>query len=134
MTFLHWGCDMKHEQESTSRIRRGALGVRACLGIVVTIGSAACAPSPNPTHQTVEYYRANREAREARLAECANDPGTLGKTPDCVNARQAGSLESIGSLRDLPPLQLPHTTGQSGSSPADDVSKRGNKDRPDQVR
>lgn len=50
------------------------------------------------------------------LAECANDPGTLRNTPDCVNARQAGSLESIGSLRDLPPLQLSTERGEAGES------------------
>lgn len=103
------------------RIRRGAFGARTCLGIVVTVGSAACAPQPNPTHQTVEYYRANRDAREAKLAECANDPGTLRNTADCVNARQAGSLESIGSLRDLPPLQLSTDRDESGRSPQKEV-------------
>jgi hypothetical protein len=112
---------MNYEQKLI-RIRRGARGVRLCLGIVVTIGSAACAPSPDPTHQTVEYYRANREAREARLAECSNDPGMLAKTPDCVNAREAGKLESIGSLRDLPPMQLPTGREPSGESQSD-VSK-----------
>jgi len=80
--------------------------MRWCLGIVVTISAAACVPSPNPAHQTVEYYRANREAREARVAECANDPGALGKTPDCINAKQAAQIEDIGNLRDLPPMGL----------------------------
>lgn len=88
------------------RVRRGARGGRLYLGIVVTISAAACAPSPDPTHQTVEYYQANPEAREAKVAECANDPGALGKTPDCVNARQAAAIEGIGSLRDLPPMGL----------------------------
>jgi hypothetical protein len=109
------------------RIRRGAFGARICLGIVVTVGFAACAPPPNPTHETVDYYRANRDAREAKLAECANDPGTLRNTPDCINARQAGSLESIGSLRDLPPLQLSTDRNESGGSPqkeADGNSQR----------
>lgn len=77
--------------------------------MIITIAAAACAPAPEPTHQTVEYYRANREAREAIVAECANDPGSLGKTPDCINAKQAASIEGIGNLRDLPPLNLPET-------------------------
>lgn len=97
---------MNTKQQSIRSIRHGARGVRWCLGIVVTISTAACAPSPNPTHQTVEYYRANREAREARVAECANDPGALGKTPDCINAKQAAQIEDIGNLRDLPPMGL----------------------------
>jgi hypothetical protein len=89
--------------------------------MIVTIAAAACAPAPEPTHQTVEYYRANREAREAKVAECANDPGELGKTPDCINAMQAAQLESIGSLRDLPPMGLVPDKKQ-GSSSARDAS------------
>lgn len=100
---------MTTKQQSIRRIRHGARGVRWCLGIVVTISSAACAPSPEPTHQTVEYYRTNRDAREAKLAECANDPGALGQTPDCINARQA-ARQDVKSLRDLAPLDLPGAT------------------------
>lgn len=111
---------MNIKQQSIRSIRHGAQGVRWCLGIVVIIGSAACAPSPEPPHQTVEYYRANREAREARVAECANDPGVLGKTPDCINAKQAAQIEGIGNLRDLPPMGLlkdaEDKSGQTGSS------------------
>lgn len=87
------------------RIRHRAKGAQWCLGIVVAIGAAACAPSPEPTHQTVEYYRANKDAREAKLVECGNDPGALGQTPDCINAKQAARMD-VKSLRDLPPLDL----------------------------
>lgn len=109
---------MTTNQQSIRRIRHGARGVRWCLGIVVTISAAACAPSPSPTHQTVEYYRANREAREARVAECANDPGALGRTPDCINAKQAAQIEDIGNLRDLPPMGL-LKDAEEGSDQAD---------------
>ena len=95
------------------RVRRGAHGGRLYLGIVVTISAAACAPSPDPTHQTVEYYRTNREARAAKMAECANDPGALGKTPDCINAHRAEQMDAK-RLRDLPPMGL-----------ARDLEKRG---------
>lgn len=103
------------------RIRHGAKGARWCLGIVVTISIAACAPSPNPTHQTVEYYRANPGAREAKLTECANDPGALGQTPDCVNAKQAARMD-VKSLRDLPPLDL--SGGASKEPPRKDDAQR----------
>lgn len=109
---------MTAKQHSIRRIRHGARGVRWCLGIVVTISSAACAPSPDPTHQTVEYYRANREAREAKVAECANDPGALGKTPDCINAKQAAAIEGLGSLRDMKPLGLSKERAGSTREPA----------------
>jgi hypothetical protein len=119
-------------------IRHDARGVRWCLGIAVTIGSAACAPSPDPMHQTVDYYVENREARQARLAECANDPGALGQTPDCINARQAAALESIGSLRDLPPMQLPTPPRQSDSTHSNDARNSslsdGDKDKRHEIR
>lgn len=108
---------MKHEQGSIKQIRRGAFGVRACLGIVVTIGSAGCAPSPNPTHQTVDYYRANPDARKEMLAKCENDPGALGRTPDCINALQAKRIdEPMKSLRDLPPLGLVPNEEKGGTN------------------
>lgn len=109
---------MTNKEQGIPQLRHGARSVRWCLGIVVTIGSAACAPSPEPTHQTVDYYRTNRDAREAKLAECANDPGALGQTPDCINARQAARLD-VKSLRDLAPLDLPGAAPNDGRSDAD---------------
>jgi len=88
-------------------------GARWCLGTVTIVGIAACSPTPEPVHQTVEYYRANREVREARVAECANDPGTLGKTADCVNAKQAAQIEGIGNFGDLPPMGLLKDAGKA---------------------
>lgn len=107
---------MNYEQKMIG-IRRGVRGVRLCLGIVVTIGSAACTPSPDPTHQTVDYYRANKDARQAMVARCENDPGALGQTPDCINARQAAKLEDRPkSLRDLPPMGLSNQDNASGTN------------------
>lgn len=91
------------------RFRRGARRVRQCLGIVVTISSAACAPSPDPVTHTVAYYREHTEARDAKVVVCSDDPGALGRTADCVNALEASRIEGIGSMRDLPPLGLPTT-------------------------
>lgn len=118
---------MNTKQQSIRGIRHGAQGVRWCLGIVVTIGAAACAPSPEPTHQTVEYYRTNRDAREAKLAECANDPGALGQTPDCINARQAARLD-VKSLRDLAPLDLPGAAPNEAQRESD--ARRSGAERP----
>jgi len=87
--------------------RHGAQRVRRCLGIVVTLGTAACAPSPDASGHSVEYYREQSAEREARLAECVNEPGGIGRSRDCSNAREAARIEGVGSLRDLPPLDLP---------------------------
>jgi hypothetical protein len=56
---------MNTKKQSIRSIRHGARGVRWCLGIVVTIGAAACAPSPEPTHQTVLPHEPGRATGEA---------------------------------------------------------------------
>jgi hypothetical protein len=90
------------------RFRPGARHVRIGLGIAVTVLSAAgCAPVPNHAHYTVEEYLKDPRLRSAALARCANDPGSLSHTADCVNARQAEGIAGVGSLRNLPPLKLP---------------------------
>jgi hypothetical protein len=83
------------------------LGSRQSLGVVVTLLLlAGCAPTPEPA-PPVSYYREHAEEREDLLKRCADDPGVLGKTPQCANAREAGRIESRGSVRDLPRLRLP---------------------------
>ena len=98
------------------KIRPGAQLARICLGIVVSVGAAvSCAPAPDRAH-TVPYYREHANEREAALERCADDPGALGQQPDCVNAREAARLEGVGSLRDLPPLDLPAERKASNES------------------
>jgi hypothetical protein len=90
------------------KFRPGAQCLRLCLGFVVTaISAVACAPAPDRARHTVEEYRQHPELRKPEFDRCVNDPGSLGTTPDCVNAREAERLEGVGSLRTLPPLQLP---------------------------
>lgn len=90
------------------RFRPGARSVRFCLGIIVTFLSAAgCAPAPDRALHTVEEYKANPTLRQAMLARCGNDPGSLGPSADCVNVREAEKSLDVGNLRTLPPIQLP---------------------------
>ena len=67
---------------------------------------AGCTREPEWRSHTVEDYRADKTLRHEVFKKCVNDPGTLGKTPDCINAREAERLESIGSLRDSGPIGL----------------------------
>jgi len=79
-----------------------------CLGFVVTALSAAgCAPAPDRATHTVEDYTRDAQLRREELARCTADPGSLGKSADCVNVREAERRVGIGSLRNLSPLQLP---------------------------
>jgi hypothetical protein len=109
------------------RFRHGAQRRRMSVGTVVTLlGTAACAPSPDQAHHTVEDYRANATLRTTVLAQCANDPGTLHEHPDCKNAKLAEVLEGVGSFRHLPPLDLPPVVpgvNDRGSPPAHDQNR-----------
>jgi hypothetical protein len=106
------------------KFRPGVQQVRRCLGLVVTIASAAgCAPVPDRATHTVEEYRRDAQLREGEFLRCANDPGSKGSSPDCVNAREAERLEGLGSLRSLAPLALPSPKENSNSSPHDSKTR-----------
>lgn len=75
------------------------------VGLVLTL-LYGCSPGPDVARHTVAEYRADAELRREVFAQCTNDPGTLAETPDCVNAREAERLESLGSLRNQPPVGL----------------------------
>jgi len=75
---------------------------------VVTLAIASCSRQPESASHTVADYRGNPDLRREQLARCTNDPGTLGQTPDCINAREAGRLEENYSIRGVPPVQLPN--------------------------
>ena len=77
------------------------------LAIVTALALTGCTQEQQPAQHTVAEYRANADLRREEFARCTNDPGTLGKTPDCINAREAQRQADIGSVRDTPPLQLP---------------------------
>ena len=65
-----------------------------------------CSPEPPKAEFTVDEYLANPAAMNARLKECANNPGDFRDDPDCANVKAAAERQGIGSLRDLPPLGL----------------------------
>jgi len=90
------------------RFRPGAQVWRLRLGLVVTIlSTVSCAPAPDRAAHTVEEYGKDARLRANEMKVCTNDPGTVGASPDCVNAREAERRAGIGSLRTLPPLKLP---------------------------
>ncbi len=96
------------------RFRPGAAAARSGLWALVTsFHLAGCAPAPKP--HTVVEFRANSALRAQVLARCANDPGALRDTPDCVNAREAERLEGLGNLKSLAPLAVPPAPRVPGS-------------------
>jgi hypothetical protein len=89
------------------RFRPGAQW-RLRLGLVVTIlSTASCAPAPDRAAHTALEYAKDPDLRRIEIVKCANDPGTLVASPDCINAREAERRAGVGSLRELAPLKLP---------------------------
>lgn len=54
--------------------------------VVACIGLTAC--DGDPQHD-VAYYKANKAERDKKIAQCDNDPGKLGASPNCTNAKTA---------------------------------------------
>jgi hypothetical protein len=92
------------------------------LGAAAAIAFCACSPEPQAARYTVAEYVANPDAMDAKLRECANNPGDSHNDPDCVNVKAAAERKGIGSLRDLPPMGLNPRSDDRGS-PSDDESK-----------
>ena len=106
------------------QFRPGVQHVRKCLGLVVTLTSAAgCAPAPDRALHTMEEYRHDATLRALTFARCANDPGSRDSSPDCINVREAERLEGVGSLRTLTPLELPNPHAPTASSAPDGKSR-----------
>jgi hypothetical protein len=82
---------------------------------MLALWAAGCSGAAVPVH-TVSYFRAHAKEREAMVQRCSDDPGTLGKTANCVNADRAESLVGIGSFRNLPPLALPSAPERAGAA------------------
>src|SRR5688572_19485428 len=75
-----------------------------CFVIAVGVALAGC--SPDRARYTLDEYRADASLRHSQMERCKADPGTLAKTPDCINARQAAVLEDRVRLRDVPRVGL----------------------------
>ena len=67
------------------------------ISIVLT-GCLNNEPDAEPV-RSVDWYSENSPEREAKIKECANNPGQLSDSPNCINALQAERIESVGTLR-----------------------------------
>jgi hypothetical protein len=80
--------------------------MKTVVAALAAVATTACTPDVNVARYAVQEYRANATLRREIFAKCRNDPGTLGQSADCINAREAELLESRGPLRDHAPLGL----------------------------
>lgn len=96
-----------------------------CSVMAFAIAVASC--SPDQARYTVDEYRADTNLRHSQMERCKDDPGTLAKTPDCINARQAAVLEDRVRLRDVPPVGL---NEKSSKKPDTDLKRTEDADEP----
>jgi hypothetical protein len=89
------------------------------LVTAAAIAFCGCSPQAPKARYTVDEYVANPDAMEAKLQQCANNPGDSRNDPDCVNVKAAAERKGIGSLRDLPPMGL-NSRSNDQESPSDD--------------
>jgi len=94
---------------------------------VIVFGTAAAGCSPDRARYTLDEYRADANLRRSQMERCKEDPGTLAKTPDCINARQAAVLEDQVRLRDMPPVGL---SEKSPKKPDTDLKRSEDADEP----
>jgi hypothetical protein len=79
------------------------LSVITLLSVSTVVMSCSREEEPD---RTVSWFRQHPGERKAMVTRCADDPGRLATSPNCVNAKQAEGIEGVGSLRDLPPMGL----------------------------
>lgn len=57
--------------------------------IILVVSLLALAACKEEETKTVDFYAANKAERLAKLEECRNNPGEKGKSPNCINAKNA---------------------------------------------
>ncbi len=81
------------------------MALRIVFGIGILAVLTACdngggLTSSAPATHDVQYYLDHPDDRRTAIAECDNDPGSLGDSPNCVNAYEADEQALNRSIRD----------------------------------
>lgn len=71
----------------------------ACLALALAAGPAAAQGSAAAEPHTVSWYADHPQARAQVQLACFDDPGRLGRDPDCVNAQQASVEVALRQAR-----------------------------------
>lgn len=71
------------------KISTSGLIAALIISLVAMCGCKEDQPAAPAPAMTVEWYKANEQARKDMLAKCNNNPGELAASPDCVNATVA---------------------------------------------
>ena len=83
------------------------------LAVLALAGAGLAACAPKPAIHDKAWYAANANERQVELIACEQDPGRLGASPDCVNARSADADAHAAHFYDVPkPAPRVQTPGQ----------------------
>jgi len=63
--------------------------VALLIGSATPAGAVAKSDQPGDSGHTVKWFADNPRERARVELRCIDDPGHLGNTPDCINAKQA---------------------------------------------
>lgn len=74
--------------------------------LILSIGCLAACKKEEET-RTVEWYLMpeNKSAWDAKLEQCRNNPGELGNTPNCINARKAFDRQFLRGGENKPTIE-----------------------------
>ena len=82
--------------------------MRRFLPLLLPLALTACFKSepaavvPAERTYTVDEFLAQPDLRKKVSAVCSDDPGRLGREPNCINVKRADRIASAGSLGDMP--------------------------------
>lgn len=95
----------------------------ALLALALAAGPAAAQGSPAAEPRTVSWYADHPQARAQVQLACFDDPGRLGRDPDCVNAQQASVEVALREARSRTGTVDPNDPAFWSSDPGNRQSK-----------
>ncbi|CAO3441204.1 EexN family lipoprotein [Azospirillum endophyticum] len=92
------------------------------LALALAAGPAAAQGSPSAP-RTVSWYADHPQARAQVQLACFDDPGRLGRDPDCVNAQQASVEVALREARSRTGTMDPNNPAFWANDPENRQSK-----------
>lgn len=94
----------------------------ALLALALAAGPVAAQNSPSAP-RTVSWYADHPQARAQVQLACFDDPGRLGRDPDCVNAQQASVEVALREARSRTGTMDPNDPAFWSSDPENRLSQ-----------
>ncbi|HYH36775.1 MAG TPA: EexN family lipoprotein [Azospirillum sp.] len=95
-----------------------------CLLALALVGAGpVAAQNSPPAPRTVSWYADHPQARAQVQLACFDDPGRLGRDPDCVNAQQASVEVALREVRSRTGTMDPNDPAFWSNDPGNRQSK-----------